>query len=172
VLAAACRDHELVRFSYTARDDAATRREVEPHTLVNAGRRWYLAAWDRGREGWRTFRVDRIARPSAASRFTPRQIPGGDPAAFVERSLRTAPQRYQARVTVQAPVAELQGRRWLGGSVVPVDAERCEYRTSDDNLEWLAMRIAMLPGDYVVHEPPELIERLRGVAERITRATS
>jgi hypothetical protein len=32
------------------------------------------------------------------------------------------------------------------------------------------MRIAMLGADYVVHEPPELIERLREVSARIGRA--
>src|SRR5215213_7208651 len=60
VLAAACRDHERVRFAYSGRDGAESRREVEPHSLVNVGRRWYLVAWDRRREDWRTFRVDRI----------------------------------------------------------------------------------------------------------------
>src|SRR5688500_4737420 len=36
VLAAACRDSERVRFAYVARDKADSRREVEPHSLVNA----------------------------------------------------------------------------------------------------------------------------------------
>ena len=71
-----CRDHERVRFAYTARDRADTRRDVEPHSLVNAGRRWYLVACDCGREDWRTFRVDRIAKPAAAGvRFSPRELP-------------------------------------------------------------------------------------------------
>ena len=77
VLAAACRDHERVRFAYTARDRADSRREVEPHSLVNAGRRWYLVAWDCGREDWRTFRVDRIAKPASTGvRFTARDAAG------------------------------------------------------------------------------------------------
>src|ERR671914_1660298 len=46
-IAAACRDSECLRFEYRSRDGAATRREVEPHTLVNLGRRWYLVCWDR-----------------------------------------------------------------------------------------------------------------------------
>ena len=157
------RDHERVRFAYTARDRADTRRDVEPHSLVNAGRRWYLVAFDRGREDWRTFRVDRIAKPASTGvRFTPRELPAKDAAAFVERSLQSYPSRYEARVTVACPAAELQGRRWLGGDVTPLAEDRCELRTSDDNLDWLAMRIAMLSAPYTVHEPPELIERLRG----------
>ena len=56
VIAAACRDSECLRFGYRRRDGAGSRREVEPHSLINHGRRWYLVAWDRGREDWRTNR--------------------------------------------------------------------------------------------------------------------
>lgn len=37
VLAAACRDHEIVTFDYTTRDDTQTSRRVEPHGLVASG---------------------------------------------------------------------------------------------------------------------------------------
>src|SRR5437763_6748641 len=66
VIAAACRDSQCLRFAYRSREEVESRREVEPHSLVNLGRRWYLVAWDRAREDWRTFRVDRLARPAAA----------------------------------------------------------------------------------------------------------
>src|SRR5947208_13523998 len=73
VIAAACRDGECLRFAYRSRDGSDTRRDVEPHALVNLGRRWYLAAWDRRREDWRTFRVDRVERPAATGvRFSAR----------------------------------------------------------------------------------------------------
>jgi len=172
VLAAAVRDNERVRFAYTARDQAGTRREVEPHSLVNAGRRWYLVAYDLGRDDWRTFRVDRIAEPASTGvRFTPRALPAADAAAFVQQSLQSYPSRYEARVTVECPAEDLAGRRWLGGDVTPLGEHRCELRTSDDHLDWLAMRIAMLPAPYKVHGPPELIERLRAIAAGIERAT-
>ena len=172
LLAAACRDHERVRFAYTARDRADSRREAEPHALVNAGRRWYLVAWDCGREDWRTFRVDRIAKPASTGvRFKERTLPAKDAAEYVSHSLQSYTARYEARVTVQAPASELAGRRWLG-EVTPLDEHRSEVRTSDDNLDWLAMRIAMISAPYEVHEPPELIERLRVMARGITRAIS
>src|SRR3954467_15541618 len=116
ILAAACRDNERVRFAYTARDRADSRRDVEPHALVNAGRRWYLVAWDRGRDAWRTFRVDRIANPAAAgARSQARTVPRRDPAAFLARSLESAPRGYEARVTLHAPAEAFVRRRWLGG---------------------------------------------------------
>src|SRR3954454_16569350 len=90
-IAAAARDSECLRFEYRSRDGAATRRDAEPHALVNLGRRWYLVAWDRGREDWRTFRVDRLHRLSATGvRFAPRALPAEDAAAYVERTLAGA----------------------------------------------------------------------------------
>jgi predicted DNA-binding transcriptional regulator YafY len=172
VLAAAVRDHERVRFAYTARDRAGTQRETEPHSLVNAGRRWYLVAYDCGREDWRTFRVDRIDGPaSTGARFHPRPLPAKDAADFVSRALQSYSSRYEARLTVECAAAELQGRRWLGGDITPLGEDRCELRTSDDNLDWLAMRIAMISAPYTVHEPPEVIDRLKLIADGIASAT-
>src|SRR4051794_1326326 len=54
-IASACRDRERLRFAYRSREAQDSRRHVEPHSLVNLGRRWYLVAWDCEREAWRTF---------------------------------------------------------------------------------------------------------------------
>ncbi|WP_278258992.1 WYL domain-containing protein [Nocardioides convexus] len=115
-LAQACRDDEVVSFGYTAADGSGTTRRVEPHRLVNLGRRWYLAAWDRDRGDWRSFRVDRIAEPPATSgqRFRPREIPGGDAAAYVSRGLRNRPRKH--RVVVESRRAG-RDRRGGGGPV-------------------------------------------------------
>jgi predicted DNA-binding transcriptional regulator YafY len=172
VIAAACRDSERVRFAYRRRDGTESRREVEPHSLVNLGRRWYLLAWDRRREDWRTFRVDRLTRAAATGvRYSPRELPAKDAAEYVTRSISSAPNRYEARVTLHAPVEQVRERapaRW--GELEPIDARSCEYRTGDDDLDWLALRIAMLGVDFEVHEPPELAERLRSLARRVDRA--
>src|ERR671911_2045350 len=103
VIAAACRDSERVRFAYRGRDGVDSRREVEPHSLVNLGRRWYLVAWDRGRRDWRTFRVDCLAKPASTGvRLAQREPPAKDAAAYVAQSLSAAPYRYDARVTLHA----------------------------------------------------------------------
>jgi predicted DNA-binding transcriptional regulator YafY len=172
VIATACRDSDCLRFGYRGRDGADSRREVEPHSLVNHGRRWYLVAWDRRREDWRTFRIDRLTKPgSTGVRFTPRSLPASDPAAFVEQGIKRTPSRFEARVTVHASAEEMSGRVPAHfGTIEPIDAHTCEYRTSDDDLKWLAMRIAMLGVDFEVHEPPELLEHLRVLAGRLTRA--
>jgi predicted DNA-binding transcriptional regulator YafY len=173
VLAAACRESERVRFAYRGRDGAESRREVEPHALVALGRRWYLVAWDRRREGWRSFRVDRLAAPAATGvRVEPRPLPAEDAAAFVTGSMASAPRGYEARLTLHAPAEAMRGRAAAGwGRVEPLDDATCEYRTGDDDLDWLALRVLMLGVDFDVHEPPELAERLRSLSARIHRGT-
>ena len=162
MIAAACRDSECLRFAYRSRDGTDSRREVEPHSLVNLGRRWYLVAWDRGREDWRTFRVDRLARPASTGvRFTPRALPAKDAAAYVEQSITGAPNRFEARSRCTPPPTRSRAAsRRTGARSSRSTRTRCEYRTGDDDLGWLAMRIAMLGVDFEVHEPPELVEHL------------
>src|SRR5436190_21904898 len=134
VIAAACRDSECLRFGYRSRDGTESRREVEPHSLVNHGRRWYLAAWDRGRDDWRTFRIDRLTNPASTGlRFAPRRLPAKDAAAYIEQSISGAPNRFEALVTLHAAAEEITSRvpaHW--GAIEPIDAHTCEYRTGDD----------------------------------------
>jgi predicted DNA-binding transcriptional regulator YafY len=172
VIAAACRDAECLRFAYQTREGIDSRREVEPHSLVNLGRRWYLVAWDRGRADWRTFRVDRLARPSSSGvRFTPRRLPARDAAAYVEQRIAAVPNRYEARVTLHAPADRFAGHvPAFWGTIEARDAHSCEFRTSDDDLGWLALRITIFGVDFEVHEPPELVEHVRTLADRLRRA--
>ena len=97
-------------------------------------------------------------------------MPAKDAAAYVQQSLQSYTARYEARVTVHAPRPS-----WRAGAgsatLTALDDNRCEVRTSDDNLDWLAMRIAMISAPYEVHGPPELIERLREIASRIHGAS-
>ena len=58
----------------------------------------------------------------------------------------------------------------IAGLRSPLDGARCEYRASDDNLEWLALRVAMLGVEADVHGPPELLAQMRTLAGRLERA--
>ena len=57
--------------------------------------------------------------------------------------------------------------RWL----IEIEARRT-HSNGDDNLDWLAMRVAMLGVDFDVHEPPELVEHLLALGRRLARAAS
>jgi predicted DNA-binding transcriptional regulator YafY len=171
-VAQACRDHERLRFEYRARQGEETERHVEPHQLVSLRQRWYLLAFDRDRDDWRTFRLDRLSSPWATRiGFTPRPIPGGTAAEYVEESLRSMPMRYQAVATVEAPAAEITAKfRGGEGEVKPLEAERCLVRMQGDALEWLAFMFIWLGAEFEIHEPPELIVYVDDLWHRLARS--
>jgi predicted DNA-binding transcriptional regulator YafY len=170
-LAAACRDQRRVRLRYPGRDGESV-REVEPHRLVHTPRRWYLVAWDLGRQDWRTFRVDRVAGPLGppGARFTPRPLPASDVAAYVSQSISSAPYRYQARILFRAPLASVSGRTSpTAGRLEAAGPDACILHTGSHSLDELALYVGLKGYDFEVLEPPELIPVLRSLSERLAR---
>jgi predicted DNA-binding transcriptional regulator YafY len=174
LIAAACRDHVILRFAYQDREHAASRRAVEPYRLVNWGRRWYLVAWDIDRRDWRTFRVDRLEpRLPLGQRFTPRPLPDEDVAAYVAGNVAASRWRIQARVIVQAPADEISERigRWVG-AVEPIDDGTCLVELGADRVETLAVYLGMLGADFTVDAGSELAGAVAALMDRYRAAIS
>lgn len=173
-LAQACRDDEVVTFAYTAADGTASTRRVEPHRLVNLGRRWYLAAYDRDRQDWRSFRVDRVAEVPATSgqRFRPREIPGGDAVTYVRRGLSTQPQRHLVRVRMVAPAADVAAYMDRWGTVDDLGDGTCRMTLNTDTLDWPVLILANFDCDFEVEQPAELGELLGRLSARIAASAS
>jgi len=173
MIAGACRDLELIRIDYKKHDGTESTRSVEPYRLVHLGRRWYLVAWDRDRLAWRTFRVDRmqVQRPTGPH-FTPRELPAEDIAAYVTRSVRSAPQRYEARVVVKAPADVIAERVPRDIAVEPIDDNTCAVLARSNSVEMLALYLGMLDADFVVTDPPELVARMSTLAGRYAAAAN
>lgn len=171
-VAAACRDQRRLRLRYPGRDGVTT-RNVEPHRLVHTTRRWYLVAWDTDREDWRTFRLDRIQGQLGppGARFTPRQPPADDVAAYVSQSISSAPYRYQARILIHAPLAAVARRSSpAAGRLEAAGEDTCLLHTGSNSLDELALYVAIKGFDFQVLDPPELIPVLRTLAERLRKA--
>ena len=174
LIAATARDREIMRFGYADHSGAATERRVEPYRLVNWGRRWYLVAFDLERDDWRTFRVDRIAEPrSAGHRFTARDLPADDIAAYVAAKTRQVQMKVRGRVIVHAPAAEVAIRMggWNEGSVEPLGGDRCLMQIGGRSVDDIAFWLGVLDRDFEVVDSPELAAAVRRVAHRYTRAT-
>lgn len=171
-VAAACRDAQRLRFDYRTRDGDEAVRTVEPHRLVQTATRWYLLAWDLARDDWRIFRVDRVRpRLPTGPRFTPRQPPEPDAATYVARRLSSAAWGPQARVVVHEPAASLRSRLWHGwGEIEPRDADTSVLTLGGQSIPALALHILALDVDVEVEEPPELVEHLRQLGQRLDRA--
>jgi predicted DNA-binding transcriptional regulator YafY len=172
VLARACRDTVRVRFGYEARDGAPSARTVEPVGLVATGRRWYLMAWDVDREAWRTFRLDRMTAVEATTwRFKPREHE--DPASYVQRSVTRAAYRFDARVLVHAPLADVADRTSVRAvTLTAVDDRTTLLEVGAETLYGLAFHLAWLGVEFDVQEPAELREALAQMGGRALRASA
>ncbi|NED95612.1 YafY family transcriptional regulator [Phytoactinopolyspora alkaliphila] len=170
-IAVACRDHEQLRFDYRGHDGTESVRKVEPHRLVHRGRRWYLVAWDVERMDWRTFRADRMTpRIPTGPRFTPRELPGGDVAAFVASGVDTATWQARAQVRLHMPADDASRRLPSVVKVEAVDENSCIISAGSDSFTMLAVYVSMLDVDFDVIEPPEFADHLRRQADRYLRA--
>jgi predicted DNA-binding transcriptional regulator YafY len=173
---------ETLRFAYAtpARGDASVTaggepRHVEPHAVVAAGSLWYLVAWDLDRRAWRLFRVDRVTpRPPTRVRFVRRAIPGGSPEAFVRRRFRGTASGEWACVgeaTVSLPAAEI--RPYLrDGAAEDLGGGRSRVRVEGWSWNAVAATIAGFGADYDELSPPELVDAVRVLAARGSRAAT
>ncbi|MER7468118.1 YafY family protein [Streptomyces sp. NPDC097981] len=169
VLAAACRDHEIVTFTYPSRSGGTAPRRVEPHSLVVAGTRWYLIAYDTDRTDWRTFRVDRLTYPvPTGHRVTPRELPATDPIAFLAARVAAAPARYTLSVTVPADAATvLDHTQVLPERVRSVGAHTSTIELAADAPRRIALQLFDLaPGPGSTFQgSPELAPHLKEFAQ-------
>ncbi|GLY50986.1 YafY family protein [Lentzea sp. NBRC 102530] len=172
IIAAACRDHQQLRFTYASTHGEPSKRLVEPQGLVHTGRRWYLVAWDVSKQDWRTFRVDRIPdEPTLAARFTPREPPAESPAEFVSRQVSSNVYTYQAVLTIHAPVEEVAERTSpMAASLEPVDDRSCLMRTGAESLDRMVFYLLYLGLDFDLHEPPELRDHVKMLITRLQKA--
>ncbi|WP_112268772.1 helix-turn-helix transcriptional regulator [Lentzea terrae] len=172
VIAGAAHARERVRFGYVAHENVVSKRHVEPVQLVALGRRWYLLAFDVERDDWRIFRLDRISDAVATgARFAARVPPGGDATEYVTQKMYESAPTYRARATLRLPVELARARLAdFAGDLAAVDDGTCTWHSVEDTIDYLAFRLTLLGCDFTLHGPPELVEHLRGLGERINRS--
>ncbi|MFE8941730.1 MULTISPECIES: helix-turn-helix transcriptional regulator [unclassified Streptomyces] len=168
-LAGAVTGREKLRFGYRAGDGAETKRLVEPYRLVSTGHRWYLVAYDLGREDWRTFRVDRVSDPLATgARFAPRELPAGDAAQMLTRSMARSQPELDLDVSFEAPADFVTARLPAHLVPAPTGPVTCRLRArAADSVEWLALRLALVDAPFTVHGPEPLRAYVEDLAGRL-----
>ncbi|MET8979352.1 YafY family protein [Streptomyces sp. NPDC004539] len=175
VLTTACREHTRVRVDYTSATGDTTTREIEPHRVVGARRRWYLLAWDLTRDDWRTLRLDRmhLTQVIAAPRFTLRPLPADDITAYVlDRVLRT-PWPYQAELIVEDAAHHVADRLPSNAVVEPLTPTTSRVTLSADSPRHLAPLLGHLEADFRLAHPDrdtELATEIRRVHQRYATA--
>ncbi|MCK9921823.1 WYL domain-containing protein [Frankia sp. AgPm24] len=180
-LGAAVHAREELSFDYavSSRSESAAAsppRRAQPHHLVTWAGRWYLVAWDLDREDWRTFRADRISpRTPTGPRFTPRQLPGTDVAAFVaqrfEGSFGPERQPCHGEMIIHLPAAFVS-RYAQDGIVEELGPDRCRLVLGSWSWPSLAATVGRFDADIEVLGPPELADAFAALARRYARAAA
>ncbi|MEU8463438.1 WYL domain-containing protein [Streptomyces sp. NPDC029003] len=154
-------------------------RRVQPHHLVTRTGRWYLVGWDLDRDDWRIFRADRITpRTPTGPRFAPRDLPGGDVAAFVADRFRGpggADGRggWPCRGEVVLHLAAATVARYTrDGTVEELGPDRCRLTLGSWSWPGLAAAFGAYDAEMEVIGPPELKYAFAHLARRYARAAT
>ena len=169
-LAAGVAERRRTTLTYRDREGAATTRAFDPYAVVylkNAA--WYTVGYCHLREDVRVFRLDRVvgAEPEGTSFARPADF---DSLAYVQRAFALLPARWSAEVALDASPEE--ARQWVAPLFAVVTEEEGEVivRCSATDIDWLARALVALPFAFRVRRPPELVEALTAVRDRINQA--
>jgi predicted DNA-binding transcriptional regulator YafY len=173
-LALACRDHERVRFTYTAASGEVTHRRVEPHAIAPADRHWYLLCRDLDRDDWRTLRVDRIERVEHTRvLFEPHELTAAEIEEFVLVARSWSRQPVEASMIVQLPVDELQARFGVWGQGAEAEGDTAtRWPIGGTDVHDLLYAMSWIPEgvEYTADLPEPARAELREIAARLVRA--
>jgi predicted DNA-binding transcriptional regulator YafY len=170
LLAEAIRRRKRVHMRYRTYEGEETQRELSAHGLVVHSGRWYLAAFDHGRDDMRTFRVDRMDRArvgDGAAVDAPRDFSAVE---HVSRSLARTPWQWEVTVLLHLPLEEASRR-------IPATlAELAEtdggtlLRMRAGSLDWMASVLAGLECEFTIRAPDELRSSVAVLAARLAAA--
>lgn len=168
LLADAIRRHRRVRAGYRSFKGEETERELSPHGLVVHSGRWYLAAFDHGRDDMRTFRIDRMRRPELADGPAVAPSDGFDAVAHVSRSLARVPWPWKVEVLLDLPVDEAAKRLPATLAELVGAGEGTLLRMRVSSLDWTSRVLAGLDCGFTIREPDELRASVRALAARLS----
>ena len=173
-LALACRDHERVRFTYTAASGEVTTRRVEPHTLAPADRHWYLLCWDVEKDDCRTFRVDRLTGVEHTRvLFEPRPLTSEQVEEFIFVARSWVRQAVEADAVMELPLDQMREYfgQWGQGATAEDEVHTrwpvggADFRETMYGLTWIPAGV-----EYTTDLASPAREELREVLERMLRA--
>jgi predicted DNA-binding transcriptional regulator YafY len=167
LLAEAIRRRRRLRVRYRTFAGDESERELSPHGLVVHSGRWYLAAFDHGRDDLRTFRVDRVSQVALADEPALPPPDGFDAVAEVSRSLARVPWNWEVEVLLDLAVDEAAQRIPATlGELIETD-EGTLLRMRVGSLDWMAGVLAGLGCPFAIRRPEELRDSVRALGERL-----
>jgi predicted DNA-binding transcriptional regulator YafY len=172
LLADAIRRRRRLRIAYRTFAGDESERELSPHGLVVHRGRWYLSAFDHGREDLRTFRVDRVGRTELADASAIAPPDAFDAVEHVTRSLASVPWKWEVEVVLDLPADDAARRIPPTLAELADDPDGTLLRMRTDSLDWMATVLAGLGCGFTIRRPDELRASVGALAARLSAAAS
>lgn len=170
-LSEAIQHRQRLAFTYRSQAGEQTARTVEPYGLAGWWGRWYLVGYCCLRQGYRSFRLDRIGEVQLqAEQFV--RDEGFDCEAFVREHVGQLSERWAITVLFQAPLAIVQQKIPTSFGTLTAVKGGVLFESLYGDLGQTARYLVALNLPFVVREPPELREALLELAQRLARSAT
>ncbi|HKW23541.1 MAG TPA: YafY family protein [Ktedonobacterales bacterium] len=157
---------QRVAIDYRSFRDEATHRAVEPYGVIGWLGHWYLVGYCCLRRDYRTFRLDRIQRAWTLDEpFT--RAEDFDWRAFVRTRHIRAPGAYRIEIEFHAPMYTVRQKISETFGTLTETPKGALFRGEYEDLTGMARYLMALNIPFSVHEPPELRDALRRLADQM-----
>lgn len=164
-LASAIDESRLAKIEHHGATGAATCRVIEPYALFAERGCWYVTAWCRSAEAWRTFRLDRIASVRTLEPHAREREDVPPPCALDSSELPRATLKF-------AEGTSFVEREWPGGRAVGEADGTTLAEVPYAGTDWIARRVLARFGDVEIVSPHELREAVQALGESELRRLS
>ena len=170
-LSEAIGQQQRIAIDYRSYHDQVTHRKVEPYSVVGRNGYWYLVGYCCLRQGFRTFRLDRIQQIALLTESFER-VENFDSQAYLKEQYSEAPGGYHIEVEFQAPFYTVQQKIPSSFGQFSATPTGTLFQSQYEDIAGMARYLVALNLPFVVHDPPELRAALLHLAEQITQAVT
>lgn len=162
----AVQERRRIAIEYSSHHNEFTQRQIEPYGIVGWRGYWYVVGYCCLRQGYRTFRLDRVRNVQfLPTTFT--RDEDFDYRAYAIRHLAYVPPRWSIEVEFQVELHLVQHKIPSSYGQLTATPTGVLFQTHHVHLPTMARYLVGLDLPFVVHQPPELREALRNLAEEI-----
>lgn len=164
-LSLAIQASQRITFVYHAKRKEETRRKIEPYGVTGWKGHWYVSGYCCLRQGYRTFRLDRIQQLQILDE-TFEKAADFDYETFIQHMYDTKGS-IEIEVEFQADLDTVrQKMSSLYGTLTPTPGGVL-FQERYDDLEGITRYLMALNLPFVVHRPPELRATMQRMGERL-----
>ena len=152
--------------AYRSKEGEQTERALDCYGLLYLERQWYAIGYCHLRQAVRMFRLDRILRVEPREEYftRPRDF---DLLSYALQAIRAMPSRWLVEVLLRTTLEQVRRAVPLTYAALEERRDGLLLRVYDDDLDRLARLLVSLGCPFVVIQPPELLDAMQRLAEKV-----